>query len=168
LLVKRRRPDGVNRPAVFALSGVITPAANTCCQAITRKPSNTYDDTDDAAMSPPDGARVLIVERSKLTKNFAQIPNELVFDERLSALARLVLIQMLAHRPGWQTNAAKLWETADRHRGEQAESKRAFRRAFAELEAAGYMTREKARVPKGQPNGGDFVTILTVHDTPKR
>lgn len=111
---------------------------------------------------------MLIVERSKLTKNFAQIPNELVFDERLSALARLVLIQMLAHRPGWQTNAAKLWATADHHRGAQAESRRAFRRAFTELEEAGYMTRVKTKVPKGQPGAGDFVTILTVHDVPKK
>jgi hypothetical protein len=111
---------------------------------------------------------VLIVERSKLTKNFVQIPNELVFDERLSALARMVLIQILAQRPGWQTNAAKLWEAADRHRGAQAESKRAYRRAFAELEAASYMTREKTRVPRGQPNGGDFMTKLIAYDTPQR
>jgi hypothetical protein len=111
---------------------------------------------------------VLIVERSKPKNNFVQIPNELVNDERLSALARLVLIQILTHRPGWQTNAAKLWETADRHRGAQAESKRAFRRAFTELEAVGYMTRVKSRIPKGQPNGGDFVTILTVYDTSQR
>jgi hypothetical protein len=119
-------------------------------------------------MSPPGGGRVLIVQRSKLTKNFAQIPNDLAFDERMGALARLVLIQMLAQRPGWQTNAAKLWETADRHRGARAESKRAFRLAFKELEEFGYMIREKTRVPKGQPNGGDFVTILTVYDTPQR
>ncbi|MFE2832223.1 hypothetical protein ACFXI6_14415 [Streptomyces mirabilis] len=111
---------------------------------------------------------MLIVERSKPKKNFVQIPNELVFDERLSTLARLVLIQMLAQRPGWQTNAVKLWETADRHRGAQAESKRAFRRAFGELEEVGYMTRVKTRIPRGQPNGGDFVTVLTVHDTPQR
>ncbi|MFJ9101338.1 hypothetical protein ACIRJM_23055 [Streptomyces sp. NPDC102405] len=102
-----------------------------------------------------------------MTKNFAQIPNELAFDERLGALARLVLIQMLAQRPGWQTNAAKLWETANRHRGERAESRRAFRRAFAELEEFGYMTREKTKIPKGQPGAGDFVTILTVHDVPQ-
>jgi hypothetical protein len=111
---------------------------------------------------------VLIVERSKPKKNFAQIPNELVYDESLTALARLVLIQILAHRPGWQTNAVKMWETADRHRGPLAESKRAYRRAFQELEVAGYMTRQKTRVPKGQPNGGDFVTILTVYDIPRR
>lgn len=111
---------------------------------------------------------MLIVQRSKLTKNFVQVPNELVFDERMGTLARLVLIQMLAQRPGWQTNALKLWETAYRNRGAQAESKRAFRLALGELEKFGYMTREKTRVPKGLPNGGDFVTILTVHDTPQR
>lgn len=118
-------------------------------------------------MSPPGGGHVLIVQRSKLSKNFTQIPNELVFDERLGALPRLILIQILAHRPGWQTNAAKLWETADRHRGSRAESRRAYRRAFAELEEFGYMTREKTKIPKGQPGAGDFVTILTVYDTPK-
>ena len=110
---------------------------------------------------------MLIVERSKPKKNFTQLPNELVYDERLGALARLVLIQILAHRPGWQTNAAKMWETADRHRGARAESRRAFRRAFAELEEFGYMTRTKTKIPKGQPGAGDFVTILTVYDVPR-
>lgn len=111
---------------------------------------------------------MLIVRRSKLTKNFTQIQNELVFDERMGALARLVLIQMLAQRPGWQTNAAKLWETADRSRGSRAESKRAFRLAFAELVEYGYMTRERTKVPAGQPGGGGFMTILTVYDVPQK
>lgn len=111
---------------------------------------------------------MLIVRRSKMTKNFTQIPNELVFDERMGALARLVLIQMLAQRPGWQTNAAKLWETADRNRGSRAESKRAFRLAFAELVEYGYMTRERTKIPAGQPGGGGFMTILTVYDVPQK
>lgn len=110
---------------------------------------------------------MLIVQRSKPKKNFTQLPNELIFDERLGALARLVLIQILAHRPGWQTNAQRMWEAAERARGAQAESRRAYRRAFAELEEAGYMTRVKTKIPKGQPGAGDFVTILTVYDTPR-
>lgn len=113
-------------------------------------------------------AGVLVVKRSKLSRNFTQIPNTLINDERLGMVARMVLIQMLAQKPGWQTNATKLWETADKHRGARAESKRAFRTAFAELEEFGYMTREKTRVPKGQPNGGDFMTVLTVYDTPQK
>lgn len=119
------------------------------------------------SLRPDGGHGVLIVRRSRLTKNFTQIPNELVFDERMTRLARMILIEILARRPGWQTNAVKLWETADLNRGAQAESKRAYRLAFAELEKFGYMTREKTRVPKGQPNGGDFMTILTVYDTPQ-
>lgn len=110
---------------------------------------------------------MLIVHRSKPKKNFVQIPNDLVNDERMGALARLTLIQMLAMRPGTQVNAAKLWETADRNRGKRAESKRAFRIAFAELVEYGYMTRARTKIPAGQPGGGGFVTILTVWDEPQ-
>jgi hypothetical protein len=110
---------------------------------------------------------VLIVRRSKLTGNFVQLPNEQVLDERLGRIARSVLAELIARPPGWQTTAEKLAETAQRHRGARAESKRAYRMAFAELEEFGYMTRERTKIPKGEPGGGGFVTILTVYDTPQ-
>ncbi|MDH6448227.1 hypothetical protein M2155_000635 [Streptomyces sp. SAI-119] len=110
---------------------------------------------------------MLIIRRSRPEKNFLIIPNVALFDERLGYIARGVLHELLGRPPGWQTNAEKLAEAAQRHRGSKGESKRALRLAFAELEAAGYMTRQRSRVPKGEPNGGDFVTILTVYDVPQ-
>lgn len=110
---------------------------------------------------------MLIVRRSRPESNFLIIPNVALFDERLGYVARGVLHELLGRPPGWQTNAEKLAATAQRHRGAKGESKRALRIAFAELEAAGYMTRTRSRVPKGEPNGGDFVTILTVYDLPQ-
>lgn len=111
---------------------------------------------------------MLIVHRSNPKTNYVKLPNGSVFDERLGRIARSVLAEIVARPPGWQTNAAKLWETANRHRGARAESRRAYRLAFAELEEFGYLIREKARIPKGQPNGGDFVTIMAVYDTPQK
>ncbi|MGQ4343545.1 hypothetical protein [Streptomyces sp. SAS_275] len=110
---------------------------------------------------------MLIVRRSRPESNFLIIPNVALFDERLGYLARGVLHELLGRPPGWQTNAERLAATAQRHRGGKGESKRALRIAFAEMEAAGYMTRTRSRVPKGEPNGGDFVTILTVYDVPQ-
>ncbi|HTE57013.1 MAG TPA: hypothetical protein VK698_39440 [Kofleriaceae bacterium] len=107
---------------------------------------------------------MLIVQRSEIKKGFSQPPNEMVFDERLGMLSRMVLVEILARPPGWQTNAQKMWEKAHRHRGDRAESKRAFRMAFAELEEYGYLTRVRSKVPAGQPGGGGFVTTLTVYN----
>lgn len=110
---------------------------------------------------------MLIVRRSRPESNFLIIPNVALFDERLGYIARGVLHELLGRPPGWQTNAEKLADVARAHRGQRAESRRSLRLAFAELEAAGYMTREKTKVPAGQPGGGGFVTILTVYDTPQ-
>lgn len=110
---------------------------------------------------------MLIVKRPKLVANFTMLPNEMVFDDRLSFLARAVLAELIARPPGWQTTADRMADAAKRARGARAESKRAFRMAFAELEEHGYMIRKKSRVPKGQPGGGDFVTILTVYAVPQ-
>jgi hypothetical protein len=109
----------------------------------------------------------MIVRRSKLSKNFTKMANEVVWDERLGRIARSVLQELVARPPGWQTNAEKLWETAYRHRGARAESKRQYRIAFAELVEYGYMTREKVKIPAGEPGGGGFMTILTVYDLPQ-
>lgn len=110
---------------------------------------------------------MLIVRRSKPTSNFLIIPNGALFDERLSYIARGVLHELLGRPPGWQTNAEAMAMNAQRHRGARGESKRALRMAFKELEAAGYMVRTRTRVPKGQPNGGDFLTVLTLYDVPQ-
>lgn len=111
---------------------------------------------------------MLIVHRSNPKSSYVKLPNAAVLDERLGRIARSILAEIIARPPGWQTNAAKLWETASRHRGDRAESKRSYRLAFAELEEVGYLIRERGRIPKGEPNGGDFVTILAVYDTPQK
>jgi hypothetical protein len=103
---------------------------------------------------------VIDVVRFKVRKGFSQPPNELVFDERLGVISRMVLVEILARPPGWQTNAQMMWENAYRHRGKRAESKRAFRIAFAELEEYGYLVRIKEKIPAGQPGGGAFRTTL--------
>lgn len=110
---------------------------------------------------------MLIVERSKPKKNFVQIPTQTVFDERLSRLARQVLTELIARPPGWQATADSMADEGKRHRGPKGESRRALRAAFAELEEAGYMVRTRSRIPKGQPNGGGFMTTLTVYDVPQ-
>lgn len=102
--------------------------------------------------------------RFKVKKGFSQPPNELVFDERLGMLSRMVLVEILARPPGWQTNAQLMWENAHRHRGKRAESKRAFRIAFAELEEHGYLERVKEKIPAGQPGGGAFRTTLRFYN----
>ncbi len=107
---------------------------------------------------------MLIVKRSKLRKNFAQIPNQTLFDGRLSRLARQVLSELVARPPGWQATADSMADDGKRERGPKAESRRALRAAFAELEECGYMIRTRSRIPKGQPNGGGFMTTLTVYD----
>lgn len=111
---------------------------------------------------------MLIVRRSKLSKGFSQPPNEMVFDERLGMLARMVLVEIIARPPGWQTNAQQMWEKTYRNRGTRAESKRAYRTAFAELEEYGYMTRETRKIPAGEPGAGNFVTVLTAYDLPQK
>jgi hypothetical protein len=118
-------------------------------------------------MSPPGGDRVLVVQRSKPKKNFAQIPNQTIFDGRLSRLARQVLCELIARPPGWQTTADAMADEGKRERGPRGESRRALRAAFAELEEFGYMVRTRSRIPKGEPNGGGFMTTLTVYDVPQ-
>lgn len=104
------------------------------------------------------------VHRFPVRKNFSQPPNELVFDERLGMLARMVLVEVLARPPHWQVNADVMWQKAYRNRGERAESKRAYRIAFQELEEFGYLSRVREKIPAGQPGGGAFRTTLTFYN----
>lgn len=103
------------------------------------------------------------IRRSKPTNNYVLIPNGTARDERLSYLARGVLLEILSRPDGWETNADALSERARQHRGaKRGEGRRALREAFAELEAAGYMIRHKERDPKGR-----IVTLMEAYDTPQ-
>lgn len=103
------------------------------------------------------------IRRSKPTNNYVLIPNGTARDERLSYLARGVLVEILSRPDGWETNADALSERARQYRGgKRGEGRRALREAFAELEAAGYMIRRKERGPKGR-----IVTLMETYDTPQ-
>lgn len=103
------------------------------------------------------------IRRSKPTNDYVLIPNGTARDERLSYLARGVLVEILSRPDGWETNADALSERARQYRGgKRGEGRRALREAFAELEAAGYMIRRKERGPKGR-----IVTLMEAYDTPQ-
>lgn len=102
------------------------------------------------------------IHRSRPDQNFTILPNETLRDQRLSYTARGVLVELLSHVDGWETNADALSELARRHRGSKTgEGRRAIRAAFTELEQLGYLVRHKQRAGKGR-----FVTTLALYDTP--
>lgn len=84
-------------------------------------------------------------------------------DERLGLITVAVLMKCLNHAPEWQVNAQTFHELCVEGRGLQAESKRAIRMAFRELEETGYMRRTR-----GKKSNGDFYTWLEVSDVPGR
>jgi hypothetical protein len=102
------------------------------------------------------------IHRSHPDDHFTIIPNETLRDQRLSYNARGVLMELLSHVDGWETNADALSQLARRRRGERpGEGRRALRSVFAELEELGYLVRRKER-----REGGRFVTTLDLFDTP--
>jgi hypothetical protein len=104
----------------------------------------------------------LRIHRSHPDENFTILPNATLRDCRLSYTARGVLIELLSHLDGWETNADALWRLAQRERGgKTGEGRRAIRAAFAELEECGYMVRRRSQKEKGR-----FVTEIDLYDTP--
>ena len=101
--------------------------------------------------------------RSSPDDHFTIIPNETLRDQRLSYNARGVLIELLSHMDGWDTNADTLSDLARKHRDAKVgEGRRGIRMAFAELEECGYLIRRRVRVQRGQ-----FVTVLELYDIPQ-
>lgn len=104
------------------------------------------------------------INRSQPEKHFTQIPNAALRDERLSYTARGVLAEMLSRPDGWDTSADQMSDRARLNgRDGRGEGRRAIRAAFAELEAAGYLRRERVQV-----DGGKFVTEMFLTDDPHR
>lgn len=103
------------------------------------------------------------VIRCKRRKNFTQVGNEVIRDDRLTHMARGVLIEILSHKDGWSTTADELWQHASKARpgSRRGEGRRAYRAVFAEMEEFGYLVRERRRLPSGR-----FETVLIVHDEP--
>lgn len=102
------------------------------------------------------------IVRHKHESDFLILPNATVRDQRLSYLARGILVEILSRPDGWETTADRLVEQARLHRGEtRGEGRRAIRAAFTELEACGYMHRVRTRTEKGR-----FTTVVYVTDVP--
>lgn len=82
-------------------------------------------------------------------QQFAQIPNRILRDDRLSYKARGVLGVLLSHRHGFETTLASLCTSRD--------GRSAVRAAVKELEEVGYLVRERRRCSKtGRIEGFDW------------
>ncbi|WP_228994752.1 hypothetical protein [Streptomyces sp. DH8] len=101
------------------------------------------------------------IRRSRLTRDFLQVPNATVRDSRLSHMARGILVDLLSRPDGWETTADDMWRESLRQHGDKSPGRRAFRAAFAELKALGYLTSERAALEEGKHG-----TVLTVRDIP--
>ena len=102
------------------------------------------------------------VHRTKHTANFTIAPNAILREERMSEMARLILLRLLSNADGYEgATALKMWEDARTIRGDAAPGKRAFLNAFNEMEEFGYLVRTKVR------EGSKWVTHVDVYDTPQ-
>lgn len=102
------------------------------------------------------------IVRHKHETDFLIVPNATVRDQKLSYLARGILVEILSRPDGWETTADRLMDQARLYRGEKrGEGRRAIRAAFAELETCGYMHRVRQRDAKGR-----YTTTVYVTDVP--
>lgn len=90
--------------------------------------------------------------------DFQLLRNEVARDTRLSYRASGVLADILSRPDNWETSAERLAAARPDKEGRDA-----IRKALSELEAAGYVKRERVRDAKGH-----WRTVLTVFDTPQR
>lgn len=87
--------------------------------------------------------------RLAFESQFVQIPNEWMRDARLSRRARGLLAEIMTHEAGWEITVESLVAKGP-------EGRDAIRGAIQELEAAGYLRRERRKVD-GQFGGMDYV-----------
>lgn len=91
------------------------------------------------------------IRRALLTfdQQFAQIPNAWLRDESLSYRARGILAMLLSHREGWSIGIEDMTTGSER--------KDAVRTAVRELEARGYLIRERIRDERGRLGAVDWI-----------
>ena len=94
------------------------------------------------------------VNRIHKSKDFSQIANVALRDERLSYRARGILAMVLSHADGWVANSK--WITASGKEGRDS-----VRNALLELEALGYR-----RVSRHQDKMGHWVTEIHWSEVP--
>jgi hypothetical protein len=99
------------------------------------------------------------IHRSNRDSHFTIIPDETLRDSRLSWQARGLLAEILSRPDDWITSADRLWADARRERYKPGEGRDKIRAAFAELDSAGYLSRERKRGPAGR-----IVTELHIYD----
>ncbi|GAB3251064.1 helix-turn-helix domain-containing protein [Kineosporia babensis] len=97
-----------------------------------------------------------IVRSPRPESGFLTLRNEIVRDENLSYRASGVLHDILSRPDNWRTDAVTLARQRPKHEGRDA-----IRKALAELEEAGYITRRKVRDERGR-----WTTESLVHETP--
>ncbi len=89
-------------------------------------------------------------------EKFVRIRNEVIRDEKLSFLARGVLATVLSRPPDWSVSAERLAREAKtkdpgeaKKRANPGEGVKSIRRALHELEAAGYLKRQRVQMKDG-------------------
>ncbi|MFB7736233.1 hypothetical protein ACFC08_17970 [Streptomyces sp. NPDC056112] len=97
------------------------------------------------------------IRHSRLTRDFLQVPNATVRDDRLSHMARGILVELLSRPDGWEATADDMWRASVAKHGKNSPGRRAFRAAFAELKEYGYLTASRELLEAGR-----YGTVLTL------
>ncbi len=109
------------------------------------------------------GTEVVEIHRSRQADNYTIIPNYIIRDVRLSRFARHVLIEILSNTADWHATADDMWaQGVQQCPGVPGEGRDAYRRAFRQMQAAGYLVRTKV-----QGQGGKWTTYLHFYDVPQ-
>lgn len=96
----------------------------------------------------------MIVRGPRAERNFTVIRNDTLRDERLSFKARGLLAFILSQEPGYRISAEEL-------AGEGPDGRDAIRSALREMEAAGYLVRQRRRIGEGR-----IVTDSVLYEVP--